>query len=76
VISVEQIRAARGWLGLSQEQMADLAALSVRTLMRIENGQSTGTERTLRKLRAAFERAGVEFLFEGERPIGIQKRRG
>jgi transcriptional regulator with XRE-family HTH domain len=58
---------------LPQDQVAEEAGLSVRT--RIENGQSTETARRLRKLRVALERFGIEFFFEGDRPVGDRKAR-
>ena len=74
MISIEQIRAARSWLGISQEELAEAAELEVKTIQRIENGFQGATERTLRKLRRAFEAKGIDFVFEGSRPVGIRTR--
>jgi transcriptional regulator with XRE-family HTH domain len=74
MISIEQIRAARSWLGISQQELAEAAELEVKTIQRIENGFEGATERTLRKLRKAFEARGIDFLFEGSRAVGIRSR--
>jgi transcriptional regulator with XRE-family HTH domain len=48
---IQKLRLQRGW---SQEQLADLSGLSVRTVQRIERGQPASLE-TLKALGAAFE---------------------
>lgn len=50
-ILVQKLRVQRGW---SQEQLAVLSGLSVRTIQRIERGQPASTE-TLKSLAAVFE---------------------
>jgi transcriptional regulator with XRE-family HTH domain len=47
---VQQMRLQRGW---SQQQLADLSGLNVRTIQRIENGQSASLE-SFKALGAAF----------------------
>jgi transcriptional regulator with XRE-family HTH domain len=51
---VQKLRLKHGW---SQEQLADLSGLSVRTIQRIERGQAASVE-TLKALGAVF---GVDF---------------
>lgn len=48
---IRKLRLRRGW---SQEQLAELAGLSTRTIQRIERGQSCSLE-TLKSLAAVFE---------------------
>jgi transcriptional regulator with XRE-family HTH domain len=48
---IQKLRLQRGW---SQEQLAELSGLSVRTVQRIERGQPASLE-TLKALGAAFE---------------------
>lgn len=48
---VRKLRLQRGW---SQEQLADLSGLSVRTIQRIERGQKAGLE-SIKSLAAVFE---------------------
>ena len=48
---IQKVRLQRGW---SQQQLADLSGLSVRTVQRIEQGQVASTE-SLKSLAAVFE---------------------
>jgi transcriptional regulator with XRE-family HTH domain len=48
---VQKLRLQRGW---SQQQLADLSGISVRTIQRLERGQPASTE-TLKSLAAVFE---------------------
>ena len=48
---VYKLRLQKGW---SQEQLADLSGLSVRTIQRIENGQAASVE-SLKSLASVFE---------------------
>uniref|UniRef100_A0A9E8CR77 Helix-turn-helix domain-containing protein n=1 Tax=Bosea sp. NBC_00436 TaxID=2969620 RepID=A0A9E8CR77_9HYPH len=48
---IQKLRLQRGW---SQEQLAYLSGLSVRTIQRIENGQTPSIE-SLKSLASAFE---------------------
>src|SRR5476649_1984978 len=48
---IQKLRLQRGW---SQEQLAEISGLSVRTIQRIERGQTASVE-SLKSLGAAFE---------------------
>ena len=48
---VQKLRLQRGW---SQQQLADLSGLSIRTIQRIENGQAASVE-TMKSLASVFE---------------------
>jgi transcriptional regulator with XRE-family HTH domain len=48
---VQKLRLQRGW---SQQQLADLSGLSIRTIQRIENGQPASVE-TMKSLASVFE---------------------
>ena len=52
---IQKLRLQRGW---SQQQLADLSGLSVRTIQRMEQGQAASNE-SLKSLAAVFE---VDFL--------------
>jgi transcriptional regulator with XRE-family HTH domain len=52
---VQKLRLRRGW---SQEQLAELCALNVRTIQRVERGQTASAE-SLKALASVFE---VDFL--------------
>ena len=63
MIVPSQIRAARALLGLSQWQLADLAAVGAATVKRIEaSAEIRGSAETFWKIQTALEEAGVEFI--------------
>ena len=67
-ITTAQIRGARGILNWSQSDLADRTGISATSIGSIENDQSTPRENTLKAIRQAFERNGIEFLgLEGVR---------
>jgi len=61
-ISGRQIRAARGLLGWTQQQLADAAIVSLTSLKAVENGSSDPRLSTLSAVRKALEDAGIEFV--------------
>jgi len=61
MITIEQMRAARGLLNWTQRDLAEAAGLSVRALNMIELGQTIPRTETLRQLRTAFEAHQVSF---------------
>jgi transcriptional regulator with XRE-family HTH domain len=71
-ITAAQARAARGWLNISQQQLADRSLVSRRAIAQFESGASLPFERTLKDLQRAFEEMGIEFVFEGQRAVGIR----
>ena len=67
MISIEQIRAARGLLGWSQTQLAKAAERSLPTIKRLERDDGEGpsvSEDVRDAVQRALEKAGVEFLAE------------
>ncbi|MGO4287337.1 helix-turn-helix transcriptional regulator [Bosea sp. TAB14] len=64
MLNSSQIRAARAWLNLSQDQLAEVTGVAKRTIARIETETTVPHDRTLRDIQAALETRGVEFLFE------------
>jgi transcriptional regulator with XRE-family HTH domain len=71
MISKEQCRAARAWLNLKQEELAEASGVSVRTLIDFEKGIRVPHGRTLRDVQKAFEAKGVQFVFDGAQARGI-----
>ena len=68
MITAKQIRAARAYLGWSQQALADHAEISVPTVKRLEgNDLDTTTYSIVKKVIAALENAGIEFLESGIR---------
>lgn len=80
MISIEQIRAARGLLGWSQSQLAEAAGKSLPTIKRLEreDGEGPAVSDDVRDaVQAALEKAGVEFIPENGGGAGVRmKRRG
>lgn len=70
-VTREQVRAARGWLHWSQEDLAARSGVSQRTIALYEAGRTVPHDQTLKKLRVAFEQAGMRFEFEGMRARGV-----
>lgn len=71
----EQCRAARGWLNLRAEQLAERARVPVETVCRFEAGETLAASESVEAMRAALERAGMSFVFvfegEGMRACGV-----
>jgi transcriptional regulator with XRE-family HTH domain len=67
MISAAQLRAARAILGIDQRQLAELSALSVPTIQRMEasDGVVRGNVDSVIKLVNALDAAGVELIDEG-----------
>ena len=65
MITPEQCKCARELLGWNSEELAVAASLSVTTVIEFEFG-ANALKRTRRKLRAAFEAAGIEFAADGD----------
>jgi predicted transcriptional regulator len=72
MITARQIRAARGLLGWSQQQLADKAIVSLNALARLERGQVDPRMSTLVAVHKAFTEAGVEFLAADMKGEGVR----
>jgi predicted transcriptional regulator len=70
------MRAARALLGIDQRQLADLSAVSLPTIQRMEASEGTvrGVIDTLTKVVDAFDRAGVELI--GDNASSVTGGRG
>jgi ribosome-binding protein aMBF1 (putative translation factor) len=76
-MSPEQSRAARGWLGWSQDDLAKRARVSLSTVRDFEKGRHTPIGATLDAMRRAVETAGVRLVFAADgSPEGIAISRG
>lgn len=64
---VRKLRLQKGW---SQEQLAEMSGLSVRTIQRIERGKKAGLE-SLKSLAAVFE-IDLSQLYE-DKPMNLQE---
>jgi DNA-binding XRE family transcriptional regulator len=73
IVTSRQLKAARAWLDLSQDGLADKSAVTRRTIQDFESGKRVPQARTLRDLQKALEDEGIEFIFD-ERGVGIRER--
>jgi DNA-binding transcriptional regulator YiaG len=60
----EQSRAARGWLGWSQAELARRASVSVGTVKSFESRHKTPLTNNLASMRRAIETAGIRLVFD------------
>lgn len=75
VISVAQVRAARGLLGWSQTHLGEAAGLSLPTVKRYETGKGANVSTDARAaIHTALEAAGVEFIAENGGGPGVRLR--
>lgn len=73
MINAKQCRAARAWLGWSQDDLAEKAECARRTIAAFEQDKSVPFDRTLRDIQRTLEDAGITFLMDGARGIGLQE---
>jgi len=68
MITAGQMRAARALLGIDQNQLAEMAGVSLATIQRMEASQGNvrGIIDTLTKVIEALRRAGVDLISEHE----------
>ncbi|MCK9911954.1 helix-turn-helix domain-containing protein, partial [Microbacteriaceae bacterium K1510] len=74
MINKEQLRAARAWLDLSQQDLAVAAKVGKRTIADFERGATVPHDRTLRDIEATLVSLGIEFQFEGSKGVGVRVR--
>jgi transcriptional regulator with XRE-family HTH domain len=78
MISIEQIRAARGLLGWSQTELAEATGRSFPTIKRLERESAEGpvvSEDVREAVKRALEKAGVEFIPENGGGAGVRLAR-
>ena len=63
----EHCRAARGWLGWSQSELAEAAKTGLSTVKDFEGARRKPMANNLAAIRAALEKAGIGFV-EGDAP--------
>jgi len=71
IITPEQLRAARAFLRLEQDELARRSSVSVATIRRLETvgGHGRVAPATLEGVRLALEAAGAEFIENGVRRV-------
>jgi len=71
----EQCRAARGWLGWSQLDLAQRASVAKNTIYEFETGRRVPTRNNIAAMRRAIESEGIVLLFsESGEAEGISTR--
>lgn len=67
MITAAQLRAARALLGIDQRKLAELSALSLPTIQRMEGSEDVirGNVDSLMKLVGALEAAGIVLIGDG-----------
>ncbi len=65
MITVRQIKGARGILDWTQDQLAAAARISRPALNNLERGTTSPHSETLQRIQKALERAGIEFISGG-----------
>lgn len=71
----EQCRAARGWLGWSQQKLAARAKVGESTLKDFEARKRRPIANNLAAIRGALEAAGIEFTNDSAPGIKMRKRK-
>jgi transcriptional regulator with XRE-family HTH domain len=74
LVIARQIKAARSLIGWEQQQLARESGVAISTVRRLEglDGGIGARNRTVRKIREAFESAGIEFI--GDPNPGVRLR--
>lgn len=78
MFSVRQMKAARALLAWSQGDLAEASGVSEPTIARLESEDKEtvgGRAETSEKLRAALEKAGVEFIPENGGGAGVRMKK-
>lgn len=77
MVTVAQVRGARGLLGWSQTQLGKAAGLSLPTVKRYETGKGPRvSDDAVGAIRSALEAAGVIFVEENGEGPGVRLRKG
>ncbi|WP_086653602.1 helix-turn-helix domain-containing protein [Acetobacter malorum] len=74
-INASQIRAARGLLDWTRDQLVEVSGVPKSTLVRVESNAVTPRQSTLTAIRSALETAGVEFIEENGGGAGVRLRK-
>ena len=74
MITSGQIKAARGLLGWTVQELANQAELGFTTIVRMESvdGVPPSQVKTLNAVRRAIEKAGVEFIGSPDSQAGVR----
>ncbi|WP_082613839.1 helix-turn-helix transcriptional regulator [Bosea sp. Root483D1] len=74
-IRPEQVRAARALINWTRDDLAAASGVTIRTLARIESGQTSPRQTTMQSLVQSLEAAGIEFIAENGGGVGVRLAR-
>ncbi len=74
-ITIPQLKAARALLEWTRETLSEHSGVPLRTLVRLENGQTTPRHATYDAVVSALEAAGVEFIEENGGGPGVRLKK-
>lgn len=74
-MNAAQCRGARALLDMTQPQLADSAKLGLSTIVDFERGRRQVSEAAIDAMRAALERAGIEFIGENGGGPGVRLKK-
>jgi hypothetical protein len=74
-ISGDQVRAARGFLNWSRDDLVAACGVPKQTLIRFETSTADTRHAAVLAIRAALEAAGVEFIAENGGGPGVRLRK-
>jgi predicted transcriptional regulator len=69
-ITPAQVRGARAMIGMLQEELAEAAGVTRKTLATLEAGQTRPHPSTIERMRTVLEKRGIVF-FESEEGRGV-----
>lgn len=72
VLTAAHCRSARGLFHLTQQQVAEAAGVSERTIQLFEAEERRSYRDTLKRIQVAFEKRNIEFLNSGS--LGVRLR--
>jgi ribosome-binding protein aMBF1 (putative translation factor) len=76
MLTAEQSRAARGWLGWSQSDLASRASVSLSAVRDFEKGRHTPIRNNLAAMLRALEHAGMRMEFDADgKALGVRRTR-
>ena len=77
MMSVAQLRAARGLIGWNQSRLAEASGLALSTIKRMETSEGVlrGTAENVWRIQKALQEAGVIFIDEDEEGPGVRLRK-
>jgi len=74
-VTPDQIRSARALLDMTQPQLASAAELGLSTVVDFERSRRAVSREAIQAMRAALERAGIEFIDENGGGPGVRLRK-